>query len=235
MVRGGYRNRVGSRPFGTPDVVSAGGQYFLPTDVCISAMRIYQTWRNYAAQVLLERDIPLVSAQVRSWLVDLHADFFTEHSEQDGDARRPLFESLFDATVDVYLQALREGYPEAQAREITHIQGAWTFIDHGWGELLEFPPEESTAYYERYADFFERHGCSPEDPLGEFAPAGGLPHAPETPDRLDGDYPFAEPGLDDGVYVVSEETEVRLQCGGEGEDVPTTQAETELGAAPADD
>ena len=197
-------------------------------------MRLYQTWRNYAAQLVLERDVPVVSARVRSWLVDLHADFFADHSEQDAEGRRPLFEALFDTTIDVYLQALREGYPEAQAREITHIQAAWTFIDHGWGELLEFPPEESTAYYERYADFFDRHGCSPEAPLGEFAPRG-LPDAPETPERLNDDYPLAEPGLDDGVYVVSEETEVRLQCGGEDGDGTKTAAETELGAAPADD
>ena len=156
-------------------------------------MRLYQTWRNYAAQVLLERDIPLVSARVRSWLVGLHADFFAENSEQDAEARRPLFRKLFDSAIDTYLAALREGYPEAQAREITHIQGTWTFVDHGWGELLEFPPEEATVYYERYEEFFDRHGCSPEAPLGEFAPAGGLPDAPETPERRNGDYPFAEP------------------------------------------
>jgi hypothetical protein len=178
-------------------------------------MRLYQTWRNYAAQVLLERDIPLVTPRVRSWLVDMHADFFAEHSQQDAAARRPLFEALFDSTIDAYLEALREGYPESQAREITHIQGSWTFVQHGWGELLEFPPEEATAYYERYEDFFDRHGCSPEEPLGEFAPAGGLPDTPETPERLNGDYPFAEPGLADGVYVVAEKSEVRLHCGGE--------------------
>lgn len=87
-------------------------------------MRLFQTWRNYAAQVLLERDIPLVTDWVRSWLVDLHADFLAENSERDGDARRPLLEALFDSAIDVYLAALREGYPEAQAREITHIQGS---------------------------------------------------------------------------------------------------------------
>lgn len=198
-------------------------------------MRLFQTWRNYAAQVLLERDIPLVTDWVRSWLVDLHADFFAENSERDGDARRPLLEALFDSAIDVYLAALREGFPEAQAREITHIQGSWTFINHGWGELLEFPPEEATAYYERYADFLDRHDCSPEDPLGEFSPAGGLPDAPETPERLNGDYPFAEPGLDDGVYVVDEKTEVRLQCGGPSEEAgPVIDAEG-VETAPADD
>ena len=88
------------------------------------------------------------------------------------------------------------------------------------------------AYDERYADFFDRYGCSPEVPLGEFGPEK-LPGAPATPSRLNGDYPFAEPGLDDGVYVVSEKTGVRLDC--EAEDGQTTQDETDLGAAPADD
>ena len=197
-------------------------------------MRLYQTWRNYAAQVLLERHIPVVTPRVRSWLVDLHADFFTEHSQQDAAARRPLFEALFDSVIDAYLEALQEGYPESQAREITHIQGSWTFVQHGWGELLEFPPEEATAYYERYEDFFDRHGCSPEEPLGEFAPAGGLPDAPATPDRLNGDYPFAEPGLADGVYVVAEKSEVRLHCGADEEEGPAVDAGG-VETAPADD
>ncbi|GAB7013983.1 DUF6149 family protein [Halolamina salina] len=182
-------------------------------------MRLHQSWKNYATQLLLEREIPLVTDWTRSWLVDLHADFFVEHSEQDGTARRPLFDALFDAAIDVYLAALREGYPEAQAREITHIQGSWTFIRHGWGELIEFPPDESAAYYERYEAFYDRHDCSPKDPFGEFAPADGLPDAPETPERLNGDYPFAASGLDDGVYVVDENTEVRLECGVDAEDI----------------
>jgi len=80
-------------------------------------MRLYQTWRNDAAEVLLQRNIPLVTDWMRSWLVDLSA----EHSEQDADARRPLLHTLFDATIDVYLKALEESYPEAQAREITHV------------------------------------------------------------------------------------------------------------------
>ena len=196
-------------------------------------MRIYQTWRNYIAQVTLERGVPFLSARVRSWLVQMHTDFFATHSETDVVERRPLFEALFDATIDVYLDALDEGFPEAQAREITHIQAAWVFSNHGWGELLEFPPEESKAYYERYADFFDRHGCSPEDPLGEFA-SDGLPDAPRTPERLNGDYPFAEAGLDDGVYVVSENTAVRLQCGGDSDEAsPTTDGDPD--AAPGGD
>jgi hypothetical protein len=176
-------------------------------------MRLVQSWKNYLAQVLLQADLPVVTPWVRRWLVDVHTDFFVEHSETDGEARREHFRALFDTTLDVYQQALREGYPEAKAREITHIQGSWDFIAHGWGELIEFPPEERDVYYERYREFYGRHGCSPADPLGEFAPAGGLPEAPETPERLNGDYPLAEPDLEDDIYVVAEDVEVRLECG----------------------
>ena len=76
---------------------------------------------------------------MRSWLVDLHADFFVANSERDAEAHRPLFRALFDATLDVYLTALEEGYPEAQARETTHIQGAWAFLNHGWGRTNRVP------------------------------------------------------------------------------------------------
>jgi hypothetical protein len=180
-------------------------------------MRLYQTWKNYAAQVLLEREVPVVTDWVRRRLVALHTDFFVDASERDGEAREPRLRALFEATLDVYTRALAEGYPESEAREITHIQATWDFGNQGWGELLEFPPEEREAYRERYGDFFERHDCRPEDPLGEFAPAGGLPDAPTTPERMAGEFPFAEPGLTDDVYVVAEETEVRLRCGDEPE------------------
>ena len=165
-------------------------------------MRLYQTWRNYVAQFAL--DVPVVRSFVRDWLVDLHVDFFTAASERDADAREARFRALFDASIDVYECALAEGYPESHAREITHIQAAFDFYEHGWAELLEFPPAECEAYYEKYRDFFERHGCTREQPFGEFAPPSGLPSAPETPARLDGDYPIAEPGHVDGIYLHTE-------------------------------
>jgi len=176
-------------------------------------MLLHQTWRNYVSQVLLERDLPLVTDRVRRWLVDVHADIFVEASETAGAARRPRLEAIFDVTIDVYLTALSEGFPEAQAREITHIQGSWAFQNVGWGELIEFPPDEREAYHERYRDFFDRYGCSPDDPFGEFAPPGGLPDAPTTPERMNGDYPFAAADLTDGVYVVAEDTEARCGSG----------------------
>ncbi|MEE6209103.1 DUF6149 family protein [Salarchaeum sp. III] len=176
-------------------------------------MRLYQTPKNYVAQVVLERDIPLLTRAMRSWLVSLHADFFADASETDGEARRAHLDALFDATIDAYLRALDEGYPEAEAREITHVMAAWDFQNQGWGELLEFPPDERQAYYEKYREFFDAHDANPENPLGEFAPPTGLPYAPPTPDRLDGEYPFAEPGLVDDIYVHAPDDEVHLGCG----------------------
>lgn len=175
-------------------------------------MRLVQTWKDYVAQVVLEADLPAVTPLFRRRLVAIHTDFFVERSERDGEARREHLRAVFDAVIDVYLRALAEGYPEAQAREITHIQVSWDFLAHGWADLAEFPAGEREAYYERYAGFYDRHGCSPAEPLGEFAPDGGLPEAPATPDRLEGEYPLAAPGLTDGVYVPSEKLDARLDC-----------------------
>ncbi|GGL23276.1 hypothetical protein GCM10009037_03520 [Halarchaeum grantii] len=170
-------------------------------------MRLYQTWRNYAVQLAL--GTPVVDSVVRDWLVDLHTEFFRDASERDAAAREPHLRAVFEASIAVYERALAEGYPESHAREITHVQGAFDFANHGWGELLEFPPEERDAYYEKYRDFFERHDCTLEAPFGEFAPAGGFPSAPETPGRLDGELPFAEAGHVDGIYLHTDHAGVR--------------------------
>lgn len=176
-----------------------------------SSMRLHQTWKNFVSAVVLQRNVPFVTAWVRDWLVEVHTDFFVEHSERSGEARRPHLQALFEVALDAYLAALDEGYPEAAAREITHIQASWDFQNHGWGDLVEFPPDERDAYYERYRDFFERHGATPANPFGRFAPAG-LPDAPTTPGRMDGEYPLAQPGLTDDVYVYAEHDEQRLRC-----------------------
>lgn len=171
-------------------------------------MRLYQTWKNYVAHVGL--GFPVVRQLVRERIVDYHTAFFVEQSAQDGEAREPHLRALFDVSVDVYERALAEGYPEAQAREITHIQATLDFHEHGWTELMEFSPDEIQAHYDRYRGFFERHDCTIEDPFGEFAPEYGLPYAPETPDALDdGEFPLAEPGLADAVYVPAEHVDVR--------------------------
>jgi hypothetical protein len=175
-------------------------------------VRLYQTWKNYVAHVGL--GVPGVRQLVRKRIVDYHTAFFVEQSARDGEAREPHLRALFDASVDVYERALAEGYPEAQAREITHIQATLDFHEHGWAELMEFPPGEIQTHFDRYRRFFERHDCTIEDPLGEFAPEYGLPYAPETPDALDdSEFPFAESGLADDVYVPTEHVDVRTPEG----------------------
>jgi hypothetical protein len=176
-------------------------------------MRLSQTGRDYLAQVVMVREVPIFAPLVRRRLLRLHVDAYLEYAERDADARERRLRALFDALFDAYVRASEEGYAEIQAREITHVLGNWDFIREGWGESLEFPPSEARAYYRRYQDFCDRHGCSPEAPLGAFAPDNGLPPAPTTPERLDGEYPLSEPGLADEAYVVADNLDARLPDG----------------------
>jgi len=79
---------------------------------------------------------------------------------------------------------------------------------------MEFPADELDAHYDRYADFFERHGITIADPLGEYG--GDLPDAPSTPERLDDPvHLHTEGGFADDVYV--EDDEGNLVVGGQDE------------------
>ena len=125
--------------------------------------------------------------------------------------------------MDAYLAALAAGYTEAAAREVTHVQANIDFAAHGWTEMMEFPVTELDAHYERYADFFEAHGVTLHDPLGEFREAP-LPEAPRTPERLeDPTHPHAEGGFADGAYV-ERGSEVVDDDDREPEDVALTDA-----------
>jgi hypothetical protein len=86
--------------------------------------------------------------------------------------------------MDTYVAALQEGHTEAAARESAHVQANFDFYDHGWTEMMEFPADELAAHYERYGDFFERHGITIDDPLGEFR-SREVSAAPSTPERPD--------------------------------------------------
>ncbi|MFB6253954.1 MAG: DUF6149 family protein [Halobacteriaceae archaeon] len=176
-------------------------------------MRLYQTWKDYLTQIILTHNIPLLSRLIRWYIINLHVKYFIEHSEQHATARKQFLDTLFDTALDVYVRASHEGYPEAQAREITHIQATWLFIQKGWGELIEYPPEETEQYYTRYQEFYDRYNCSPTDPFGDFTPPNGFPSAPDTPDRMNGSYPLAEPGLTDDIYVLTDDLTKRLENG----------------------
>jgi len=184
-------------------------------------MKIRQTIRHFAAKKALET--PVVGGVVNDRLVDLHTNVFLDKADEDrAEERREHLSGFFDATMDAYLAALNEGYTEAEAREITHIQANLDFYVHGWTEMMEFPVEEVDEHHDRYADFFERHGVTVEDPLGEF---GEAPDAPATPERLDDpDHPHAVEGYGDDVYVEDEQGEVARGGRDEPDDVDVSDA-----------
>jgi hypothetical protein len=181
-------------------------------------MKIRQNVRHFASKKALE--LPGVRAVAKRGLVDLHVKIFGKKAAEDRrEEREDRLEGFFGATMDMYLAALQEGYSEAEAREITHVVATFDFYNHGWAEMMEYPPDELADHYSRYASFFDRHGISIDDPLGEFRPAKGIPDAPSTPERLDDGFENAEAGYADDVYVETEEGEVRRGDVEEPEDV----------------
>ncbi|OVE85316.1 DUF6149 family protein [Natronolimnobius baerhuensis] len=178
-------------------------------------MKLHQNARHFASRKALET--PVVRSVAKSGLVRLHTRIFLGKADPDrADEREAHLDGLFDATVDTYLRALQDGFSEAEAREITHIQANFDFYNHGWTEMMEFPTGELEAHYERYQDFFETWEITIDDPLGQFAPSEGLPDAPSTPELLeDPDHPHAEGGFADDVYVETDDGE--LVVGGQDE------------------
>lgn len=172
-------------------------------------MKIHQTLRHFAAKTALET--PLVRDKVKAKLTELHTRVFLERAEpEDREARRAHLDAFFEASIDVYLQALREGYTEAGAREITHILANAHFANQGWVEMMEIPPDEVPGHLDRYAVFLGSYGLTADKPLGDFTPEGGLPPAPSTPEKLEeGQADHAEPGYGDDLYVEDREGELR--------------------------
>jgi len=187
-------------------------------------MKIRQTVRHWAAKQALTT--PVLGNYARDKLVDLHTRIFLDRADEaHREDRRAHLDDFFYGTMDTYVAALRESYTEAQAREITHIQANFDFYNHGWTEMMEFPAAELEDHYERYREFFERHGITIDDPLGEFRPADGVADAPSTPAKLDDpEHPHAEGGFADDVYV--ETADGDLVVGGQDEpnEVPVEEA-----------
>ncbi|NEU55888.1 DUF6149 family protein [Halorussus sp. MSC15.2] len=187
-------------------------------------MKIKQNVRHFASRKALE--LPVVSDLVKNKLVDMHTRIFLGKADPDHrEERREHLDAFFDATMDTYLAALQQGAPEAEAREITHVQANFDFYNHGWTEMMEFPVDELGDHYDRYETFFERHGITIDDPLGEFGPPAGLPAAPSTPEKLEEpEHPYAEGGFADDVYVEDEEGNVHVGGQDEPTDVNVTDA-----------
>jgi len=187
-------------------------------------MKIRQNVRHFAAKQALT--LPVVGEKVNDRLVGMHTDIFAEKADPARrEERRAHLDDFFDATMDTYVAALEDGYPEAEAREITHVQANFDFYNHGWTEMMEFPSDELGDHYDRYSDFFERYDITIDDPLGAFAPADGVADAPSTPEKLDDpEHPYAEGGFADDVYVETADGELVVGGQEEPEDVSVEEA-----------
>ncbi|MDB9301122.1 DUF6149 family protein [Halorubrum ezzemoulense] len=178
-------------------------------------MKIRQNIRHWAAKKALTT--PVVGDVANDKLVDLHTSIFLNKADEDRrEERRDHLDSFFDATMDTYIAALEAGFPEAEAREITHVQANFDFFNHGWTEMMEIPGDELEAHYRRYESFFTDFGITIDDPLGEFRPPEGLAEAPETPGKLDEpEYENALAGFADDVYVETDDGETVVGGGAE--------------------
>ncbi|WP_246984329.1 DUF6149 family protein [Halorientalis marina] len=187
-------------------------------------MKIRQNVRHWAAKKALT--MPVVGQKTNDWLVDLHTKVFLDKADEErAEERRAHLDDFFDATMDTYVAALDSGYPEAEAREITHIQANFDFYNHGWTEMMEFPSDELEDHYERYGEFFERWDITIDDPLGDFRPNGGIADAPSTPEKLDDpEHPHAEGGFADDVYVETDDGEIVVGGQAEPADVDVEDA-----------
>ncbi|MWV63843.1 hypothetical protein GRS48_03245 [Halorubrum sp. JWXQ-INN 858] len=179
-------------------------------------MKIRQNIRHWAAKKALTT--PVVGDVANDKLVDLHTSIFLNKAEEDRrEERRAHLDGFFDATMDAYVAALEAGFPEAEAREITHVQANFDFFNHGWTEMMEIPGDELEAHYRRYEGFFVEHGITIDDPLGAFRPADGIDDAPATPERLETpEYENALAGFADDVYVETDDGETLV--GGDTEE-----------------
>ncbi|EMA44019.1 DUF6149 family protein [Halococcus saccharolyticus] len=187
-------------------------------------MKINQNVRHFAAKQALTT--PGVASVVNYGLVKLHTRVFLGKADPAHAAEREdHLDGLFEATTDTYTAALKAGFTEAEAREITHIQGNFDFYNHGWTEMMEIPADEIEAHYDRYRDFFSHYDITIADPLGSFAPRGGIPEAPSTPEKLDEpEHPHAKGGFADDVYVEGPDGEVLIGGHDEPQDVDLTDA-----------
>ncbi|EMA59156.1 DUF6149 family protein [Halorubrum lipolyticum] len=178
-------------------------------------MKIRQNIRHWAAKKALTT--PVVGDVANDKLVDLHTSIFLNKADEDRrEERRAHLDSFFDATMDTYVAALEAGFPEAEAREITHVQANFDFFNHGWTEMMEIPGDELEPHYRRYESFFGAHGITIDDPLGEFRPADGVVDAPETPEKLETpEYENALAGFADDVYVETDDGETVVGGGTE--------------------
>ena len=187
-------------------------------------MKIRQNIRHWAAKKALTT--PVIGDVAVEKLVNLHTRIFLNKADEDRqEERRAHLDDFFGATMDTYVAALEDGFSEAEAREITHIQANFDFFTHGWTEMMEIPGDELEAHYRRYEAFFESYGITVEHPLGEFYPEGDVASAPTTLAKLQTpEYENAIEGFADDIYVEIDTGETVIGGGEEPENVDPTAA-----------
>ncbi|WP_435319300.1 DUF6149 family protein [Haloarchaeobius sp. TZWSO28] len=186
-------------------------------------MKIRQNVKHFAFKTALTA--PVIGDVANEKLVDMHTKIFLKKADEEHrEERREHLDDFFDATMDTYVAAL-DYMPEAEAREITHIQANFDFFNHGWTEMMEFPTDELDQHYDRYEEFFQTYNITIDDPLGDFHPTDGIADAPSTPEKLDDPvHPYAEGGFADDVYVETADGEVVVGGQEEPEDVDISEA-----------
>jgi hypothetical protein len=196
-------------------------------------MKIRQNVRHWATKKGLT--MPVVGDIVTEKMVDLHVDVFGKRAEEGRRAEREAhMAAFFECTFDTYLAALDYGYPEAEAREITHAQANFDFYNHGWTEMMEITTDEVEAHYDRYADFFAQYDITIADPLGDFR-TREIPDAPSTPEKLDDpEHPHAEGGFADDVYVEGPDGELVVGGNATEPDEEEVDVESAVGLEDAD-
>ncbi len=187
-------------------------------------MKLRQNVRHWAAKRALTT--PVLGGVVNDKLVDLHTRVFLDRADEGHRAeRRDHLDDFFDATMDTYVAALDAGYPEAEAREITHLQANFDFFEHGWTEMMEIPADELEEHYRRYEEFFTRYDITIDAALGAFRPADGVADAPATPEKRDtAAFENAVAGFSDDVYVEDDTGEIRQGSAAEPDDVDVSRA-----------
>ncbi|MES3518103.1 MAG: DUF6149 family protein [Natronomonas sp.] len=179
-------------------------------------MKIKQNIRHWAAKKALTT--PVIGDIANDKLVDLHTKIFLGKADETRrEERRAHLDDFFNATMDTYVQALQDGFSEAEAREITHIQANFDFFNHGWTEMMEIPGDELEDHFRRYEAFFKKYEITIDDPLGVFRPSAGIADAPSTPEKLEEpEYENALAGFADDVYVETDSGETVV--GGDAEE-----------------
>jgi len=162
---------------------------------------------------------PVVGDVANDKLVDLHTSIFLNKADEDRrEERRAHLDSFFDATMDTYVAALEAGFPEAEAREITHVQANFDFFNHGVdGDDGDPGRRRAGAALPPVRVLLRRPRDHDRRPARRVPARGGHRRGHRDPEKLETpEYENALAGFADDVYVETDDGETVV--GGETEE-----------------